>query len=416
MSMARPARRWMRDAADRFAQVVLVRQEHDAEVLLVWIVEARALHQHHAGFLQQFEEQLSVVGDGVQLGVQAREHVQRRLGLDAADARDGGDEFVGQVALAPQAAPLAHQVVDALVAAQRGLDGVLPRHVGAQAHVREHGEALDVVGRGPLVARDHQPAGTVAAGAVALGQRIEREREHVLGQAADGGVLLAVVQHLVVDLVGQDHQPVLAGDGDDAAQQVIGVQRAGRVVRVDDHDALGPRRDLAADVVQVGHPAVGLVAAVVHRRPARQAGGGGPQRIVGRRQQQFVAIVQQRIGRHGDQLAGAVAQVDVVEGDARDALLLGVVHHRLAGGEDPLAVRVPGRVAQVADHVLLDLLGGVEAEHGKVADVQLDDLVPLFLHLARGVHDGPADVIEDVGELGGFLDGLQSHSCTARRG
>jgi hypothetical protein len=94
-----------------------------------------------------------------------------------------------------------------------------------------------------------------------------------------------------------------------------------------------------------------------------------------------------------------------------DALLLGVVHHRLAGGEDALAVRVPGRVAQVADHVLLDFLGGVEAEHGQVADVQLDDLVPLLLHLPGGVHDGPADVVEDVGELGGFLDGLQSHSC-----
>ena len=136
----------------------------------------------------------------------------------------------------------------------------------------------------------------------------------------------------------------------------------------------------------------------------------GPQRVVRRRQQQFVALVQQRVGGHGDQLAGAVAQVDVVERDALDALLLRVVHHRLARGEDALAVRVARRVRQVADHVLLDLLGRVEAERGEVADVQLDDLVALFLHLAGGVHDGPTDVVQDVGQLGGFLDGLQSPS------
>jgi hypothetical protein len=35
-------------------------------------------------------------------------------------------------------------------------------------------------------------------------------------------------------------------------------------------------------------------------------------------------------------------------------------------------------------------------------------LVALFLHLPGGVHDGSADVVQDVGELGGFLDGLQS--------
>ena len=45
-----------RDAADGLAQVVLVGQEHDAEVLVVRVVEAGALDQHHAGGLQQFQE------------------------------------------------------------------------------------------------------------------------------------------------------------------------------------------------------------------------------------------------------------------------------------------------------------------------------------------------------------------------
>ena len=135
-------------------------------------------------------------------------------------------------------------------------------------------------------------------------------------------------------------------------------------------------------------------------RAARQTRCRSPQRVVGRRQQQFVTIVQQRIGGHGDQLASAVAEVDVVEHHALDALLLRVVHHGLAGREDAFAVRVPRRVGQVADHVLLDLFRRVEAEHGEVADVQTDDLVAFFLHLARGIHDRAADVVENVGELG----------------
>jgi len=79
------------------------------------------------------------------------------------------------------------------------------------------------------------------------------------------------------------------------------------------------------------------------------------------------------------------------------------VHHRLARGEDALAVRIAGRLGQVADHVLHHLVGRIEAERRHVADVELDDLLPLFLHLARRVHDGAAHVIEHVVELGGFV-------------
>jgi len=145
----------------------------------------------------------------------------------------------------------------------------------------------------------------------------------------------------------------------------------------------------------------------VHGRAAGERRAGGPQRVVRRGDQQLVALVQERVGGDGDQLAGAVAQPDVVERDALDALLLGVVHHGLARGEDAAAVRIARRVRQVADHVLLDLFRRVEAEGRQVADVQLDDLVALFLHLPGGVHDGTPDVVQDVGELGGFLDGLQ---------
>ena len=387
-----------------------MRQKHDAEMIRLRPVEAGALHQHDPGLLQQLQEELLVVLDRVHLRVEFRKHVERGGRLDAGHAGDRGDEFVGQVALAAQAAAFAGQVVDALVAAQCRLNRILPRHVGTQAHVREHVEALDVVLRRFLVARDHHPARAIAAGAVAFGERIEGQREHVVAETADRRVAGIVVQDLVVDLVGKNHESVLARDQHDGLEQFVRIQGTGRVVGVDDHDALGARRDPGPDIVEVGHPAVGLVAAVVHRRAARQTGRSCPQRVVGRRQEQLVAVVQQRIGCHHDQFAGAVAQVDVIERNPFDTLLLGVMHHGLARGEDTLAVGIARRIRQVADHVLLDFLGAVEAKHGEIADVELDDLVALLLHLPGGVHDGAPDVVADVGELGRFENGFQSPS------
>ena len=47
------------NAANRFAQVVFVGQEDDAEVVRLLPVETGALHQHDAGFAQQFQEELA---------------------------------------------------------------------------------------------------------------------------------------------------------------------------------------------------------------------------------------------------------------------------------------------------------------------------------------------------------------------
>ena len=220
---------------------------------------------------------------------------------------------------------------------------------------------------------------------------------------------VAVVQRLVVDLVGEHDQPVPPRDVDDLLQQLGRVQRAGRVVGVDDHDAARGRRDLATQVGQVGQPVGLLVAQVVHRRAARQRHRRRPQRVVGRRHQDLVAGIEQRVEAEGDQLGRAVAEVDVVDADAGNVLFLRVVHHRLARREQALAVGVARAGRQVADHVLHDLVGRVEAEHGQVADVQLDDLVTLLLHLAGLLEHRAADVVAHVGELAGLGDRLHQN-------
>src|SRR5438045_839296 len=133
-----------RDAADRIGEVVGVGQEHEAEVVGRGPVEAGALHDQNLLLGEQLVGELLVVGDRVQLRVEPGEHVQRRLRLHDAHARDLREQLVGQVALPAEPSDRRDQVLDALVAAERGLDRELARGVRAQAHRGQHVEALDV--------------------------------------------------------------------------------------------------------------------------------------------------------------------------------------------------------------------------------------------------------------------------------
>src|SRR5690606_15032516 len=201
-------------------------------------------------------------------------------------------------------------------------DGVLGRHVGAQAHVGQHVQAFDVALGQVFGAGNGDPAGAEARHPIGLGQAVEGQAQHVRRQRGGGDVLGVVVEDLVVDLVGEQDQVVLAGNLHQLLQALPGVHRAGGVVRVDQHQRPGVGGDLGADVVQVGEPAGLLVAQVVHRIAAGQADRGGPQRVIGGGQQHLVAVVQQRLHGHHDQLGHAVAQVDILDAHALDVLLL----------------------------------------------------------------------------------------------
>ena len=127
---------------------------------------------------------------------------------------------MGQVALAGQAAARRHEVGDALVAAERGLDGELARRVGAQAHRGQHVQAFDIAFGMAFFAGHHHPAGTVAAGTVVFRQAVQGDEQHVVGQRGERDVLVAVIQSLVVDLVSVDDQLVLARQFDDLEQHL----------------------------------------------------------------------------------------------------------------------------------------------------------------------------------------------------
>ena len=219
-----------------------------------------------------------------------------------------------------------------------------------------------------------------------------------------------VIEDLVVDLVGEQHKLVLTSQLDHAFQHFARVNRARGIVRVDQYQRLGVRRDLGLDVGQI-RPPVGLfITEVMHWFAARQAHGGGPQRVVRRRNQYFIAIIEQCLHGHHDQLGHTVAKVDVFNGDAFYLLLLVVLHDRLACAEQAFGVAVALRGGQVADHVLEDFLRRFETERRRVADIQLEDAMA-FLFQAFGVLEHwPTDVVADIGELVRFAD-LHDPEC-----
>ena len=155
-----------------------------------------------------------------------------------------------------------------------------------------------------------------------------------------------------------------------------------------------------------GCHALRLVAQVVHRRAAGQRGRRRPQRVVRRRDQHLVAVVEQGLQRHRDQLGDPVAQVDVVDVEPREALdQLVAGDHRTPGGQDALRVGVALGVRQRLDHVPHDHVGRLEAERRRVADVQLEDAVPFGLQPRGVLVHRAADLVQDVLKLGRLREG-----------
>ena len=118
--------------------------------------------------------------------------------------------------------PLLQPAVDVgqvvLRAFQGRLDGELHGVAGAEARPDELVDGLVELAHDLLGAADDAPAHPPAGHEVGLGQPVERHEARVVGQRGGGDVLPAVEHHLVVDLVGEDHQVVPPGQRDDVAR------------------------------------------------------------------------------------------------------------------------------------------------------------------------------------------------------
>ena len=208
-----------------------------------------------------------------------------------------------------------------------------------------------------------------------------------------------VEDETVVDLVGENDEAVPPRDIGDPKEQILRIDRAGRIVRVDDDDRLRAVRDLRLDIVKIRIPVRRLVAEVMHDRAAGQRRAGRPERIIGRRDKDLVPGIEQRVHGQLDQFRHAVAGIDIVHTDVRQALDLRILHDGLTGRPDPFRVGVSLRIPEIGRHIHDHLEGRPETEGRRIADVEFRDRLPGRLHTGRLVDDRTADIVKYVFEF-----------------
>ena len=94
-------------------------------------------------------------------------------------------------------------------------------NIAAQPEGCQQVEALHVVLRVLAGAAIGHPPDPVATGPVDLGQPTERRAQGVVRQRGHGNETGAVIGHLVIDLVAEDHQLVLLRDAHDGAKSLF---------------------------------------------------------------------------------------------------------------------------------------------------------------------------------------------------
>ena len=378
-------------------------------------VETRARRDQHVLVFEQVHRKTPVVEPRQFPGIDADEAIERAHRRRDGQVPAARHRFEDGLARFVQPSARAHQLADALVAAERRLHGPLAGDVAAQAQRREQFETGEVLARVLQVAGKRGPADAVAAGAIHLRQPAHRAAERVVHQRRHRHELGAVIRHLVVDLVREHDQVVLLGDARDALEHCPRIHRASRVVRVDHDDRARALGDQGLHLLRVGHEAALGPARVMHRPAPVQVHGSGPERVVRARHEHFFVGGEQRPQRQVDQLADAVADEHLVGRHAADAALLLLHHDGFARRENALLVAIAFGGAQVLDHRQPHRLGRAEAEGPGIADVQRDDVVAHALHFQGATGELAADLVTDVGEARARADGSSGHGRGRKR-
>ena len=154
-------------------------------------------------------------------------------------------------------------------------------------------------------------------------------------------MLFAVHHRAVVDLIRKYDQIVLPRQFHDLLQKILRIQRAGRIVRVDDHDPLRPVRDLPLHITYVWIPAGTLITQIMYGISAGQLGRCRPERIIRRRDQYFIAIVQKSLHRDRNQFADAISQINMILTDIWKSFFLMIIQDRQPRLQNPLRITVP---------------------------------------------------------------------------
>ena len=200
------------------------------------------------------------------------------------------------------------------------------------------------------------------------------------------------------------------GNIDNLLQQFLRIKRSGRIIWIDDDNCFGLIRDFRADIVDIGIPFGFLITDIMHGGTASQIHTGGPQRIVRRRHQHFVAVVQQCGQRQIDELADAIASKDIIDGDVWNILELCILHDGFACREQTLGRRISFGLRELLCHIIHNFIRSPESEWRRIADIEFQNMRPRCFHARRFIRHRTTNVVEHIVELMGFRKGAHDLS------
>ena len=291
---------------------------------------------------------------------------------------------------------------------QGGRNDQLREGITAQAHTGERHHAGDKIFGHLARAGNSQPAAAEAADHVAFGKAVEGEDREIRAEGGGGDMLLAVHDQAVVDLIREEDKFLFPGDRHNLLQQFAGVQRASGVIGIDDEDGTGAGGDLPANVLDIGVPVGGFIAGVEHRLGPGDEGDIGPQGVAGTGEQDLITVIEQGGDGELSHLADAIADEDIIGGEALDALAGFVLQNGLTGGGHAAEIAVANGLIGILQQGVAHAGGHGKAEGGRIAGIEAQDGGSLRDHL-HGLHiDGAADIGMDLGKFFGTDDGLHS--------
>ena len=161
------------------------------------------------------------------------------------------------------------------------------------------------------------------------------------------------------------------GEVEQCASRFCGVDRAGRVVRVDDDERARRRGDEALQVIQIGHPATRRIEPVALRFRVELREHGRVERIGRHRHEHFAAAFHHGAQRELDAFRRARGHEHTIRADRKSVrrVLRGhsLARGRNAGGRTVGVVALLQRAFDCRDQVRRRL----EAEGDRVADIEI---------------------------------------------
>ncbi len=345
------------------------------------VVRAEGIPRHdgHLGLLEQVVGHAVGVADAgaaellVVEGLDVREKVEGALGLEAGEARHGGQAHQAEVAPALE---LGDHLLDVVLGPVVGLEaGLLGDGAGVRGRV-----ALDLRHAADDLGRAGGEADPPPGHGVGLRDAVDDDGLllDVLAEGGEARELEVVVDELAVDLVGDDVDVLAADDLGQGQELVPAVGCAGRVRGVVEEEGLGRRRDRGLERLWRQEEAVlfarrdddGLALGQVHA-----LGVGDPE---GRRDDDLLALVDQGLDEVEEGRFRAGGDDDLLGAVLEAVVLLEPLGDGLAEGGDAVVLRVFREIVPDGlDPGVLDVLRRREI---RLADAQVDDVEALGLH------------------------------------